>query len=128
MPDVEIAAAIFAARMCCVLRELQAGTEIPIGAYVVEGMRVRITGHHIQSVVVPGRESYLKAVVVGAIDIRHLVDVTQIRKSGIERPPVLLGDGIDSVAADARVEAGSGAGGPTGSDGGLVDIAHTHQI
>src|SRR6266481_9269680 len=98
MPDVEIAAAIFAAWMCGVLREPQAGTEIPVGTYIVETMRVRVAGYHIEAVVVPGSESYLKTVVVRAIDIGHLVDIAQIRESCIERPAVLLGEGVDSVA------------------------------
>src|SRR2546426_2684978 len=73
-----------------VLRQAVAGAEIPIGANLVEGMGIGVTGNHAEPVVIPGGESSLQAVVVGAINVPHLKDVAQEGERRIERPAGLF--------------------------------------
>src|SRR3989442_16002860 len=73
-----------------VLRQAVAGAEIPIGANLVEGMGIGVTGNHAEPVVIPGGESSLQAVVVGALNVPHLKDVAQEGERRIERPAGLF--------------------------------------
>ena len=90
MTDVKIAAGILALRVVAISGKAQSGAEIPIGSNVVEGMRIRVAGNESQAMIVPGRHRGLQPVVVGAINIFHLVDEAEVGEGRVKRSAGLL--------------------------------------
>jgi hypothetical protein len=60
----------------------RAVTEIPVGSYVVERVRVGVTGNHAQAVIVARIQGDLQTVIVRPVDISHLKNVAQEGKLG----------------------------------------------
>ncbi len=75
MAHVEVAVGVFRAGIVSVLRQSRSVPEIPIRAYVIERVRIGVTGHRAQAVIVARVQRGLQSVVVRAIDISHLKDV-----------------------------------------------------
>src|ERR1700730_16184139 len=90
MPNVEIAARVFASKIVGILRQAGSVAKMPIRPQVIEGMGKRVTCHSTQAMVVPGRESRLQSVVVGPVDVSHLKNIAQVREPGIKRPGPLF--------------------------------------
>ncbi len=64
MPDVEIAAGVLACNVVGILRQAGAVSKVPVRAHIVQRMRVRVTRHHAQTMVVARIQGDLQPVVV----------------------------------------------------------------
>jgi len=84
MADIEIAVGIFRAWVVGVLWQARSVSEIPVCAHVIERVRVGVTGHHAQAMIVSGVQGYLQTVVIGPIDVAHLENVAQIGELRVE--------------------------------------------
>ena len=102
MPDIEVAAGVFAAKIVGILWQADTVAKVPIRAHVVQGMGIGVTGYHAQTVIIPRSESGLQTVVIGFVDISHLKDVAQERKFRIERSWRLLVSGCANIGIVSR--------------------------
>ena len=80
MPDIKVAAGIFAFGMCAVAGQSQSSAEVPVSTNLIQRVRIRITGDHGQAVVVACCERHLQAVVVRTVNVRHLKNLAEVRE------------------------------------------------
>src|ERR1039458_4379564 len=121
MADVEIAAGVFTFRVSAVAGKAESGSEVPVGANLIESMSPRVASDHGQPMIVSRSDGSSACVMVGAVDIPHLKNLSEVGEAGPaytrpnrgravirEWPPELLG-----AIIQRRIY--------------LVDIANTYQ-
>src|SRR5437763_5418606 len=82
MANIEIAVGVLAPYVRGILGQSGTVTKIPIRTDIVQRMRVSVACDHAHSVIVARVERDLQPVVIGAINIAHLKNISEVWKLG----------------------------------------------
>src|SRR5690348_17096293 len=98
MSHVEVAAGVLPLRLRSVGGQARSRSEVPIRANLMLAIRVGVTRNERKAMIIPCGQGRLQSVVVGPVNVRHLVDEAQERELGEKRTAILFA----VVASDFR--------------------------